>query len=238
MKTNVYKASYGDLSELTVNADSLFTAMLSLRELRPEEEPKMIRNIISNIAVPYPMIVPEVTLDVKAVMQDGSALPNSIAVRPNTLKVPVGGFCILYTIDTSIEPTVDFVGWFVNDECISEEESYMLKINVNTDVLVPLYIEARYAPKPVIPTVTVNVSAEMEDGTSVPETITVSPTTEDVEIGSSVTASFTDTTATPLTFLGWYVEDTLIGDTNPFEYIVSEHATPYDTISIVAKFSN
>ena len=238
MKTNVYKASYGDLSELTVNADSLFTAMLSLRDLRPEDELRMIRNIISKIEVPYPMIIPEVTLDVKAVMQDGSALPNSIAVRPNTLKVPVGGYCILYTIDTSVEPTVDFVGWFVNDECISEEETYLYRIDINTDVLVPLHIEARFTPKPSSPTVTINVSAEMEDGTAVPETITVSPITEEVDIGSSLSLSFTDTTATPLTFLGWFVEDTLIGTTNPFEYTVSEYATPYDTISIVAKFSN
>ena len=116
-KTNVYKASYDDLSELTVNADSLQSAITELDKVRADVEPTIIRKIISNIEL-HPL-KQKITVNVQAQMQNILIpLPDTIAVRPMAIDVEVGSMVQLYAIDTSTNPTVTFVGWYIGEECI------------------------------------------------------------------------------------------------------------------------
>ena len=50
-KTNVYQASYDDLSELTINAMDMRSAVQGLKLVK-EEEPQLLRRIMGNVITP------------------------------------------------------------------------------------------------------------------------------------------------------------------------------------------
>lgn len=143
MKTNVYKASYDDLSEVTVNAESMISAVTELQEVRKDAEPSLLRKIITGITIPDPPEPPvSVALTVTAEMVDESTLPETIAVRPTELEVPAGSSVMLYAIDTASTPEVEFVGWYLGEDFIGATTS--LAYTVPEDRVTPLHFVAKY----------------------------------------------------------------------------------------------
>ena len=85
MKTNVYKASYDDLSELTVNAESMSVALANLKEIRKDDDPSIVRKIVSNITTPEPEPILKVQINVTPLMEEGE-LPDTVTVRPESVQ--------------------------------------------------------------------------------------------------------------------------------------------------------
>lgn len=144
MKTNVYKASYDDLSEVTVNAESMSSAITELQEVRKDAEPSLLRKIITGITIPDPPEPPvSVDVTVTAEMVDGETpVPDTIAVRPTELEVPAGSLFRLYAIDTASTPEVEFVGWYLGEDLIGTTTS--LGYTIPEDRVSPLHFVAKY----------------------------------------------------------------------------------------------
>lgn len=176
-KTNVYKASYEDLSEVTVNAETMSSAVEELSLARADAEPSMIRKIISGIVIPDPPAPkPKVSITVLAQMEDpAEQLPETIAVRPTSAEVEVGSTLKLYAIDTDPLPVVSFVGWYIGTERISTQTNF--EYLVPEDATDPITIVAKY--ETIVPTThTLTLETEMADGvTSVPDSCVVRPDT-------------------------------------------------------------
>lgn len=176
-KTNVYKASYEDLSETTVNAESMKSAVEELGLARADAEPSMIRKIISGIVVPDPPApTPKVVVNVLAQMEDpNEQLPETVAVRPTTEEVEVGTMVQLYAIDTDPLPVVSFVGWYIGTERVGTQPNF--GYIVPEDASDPITIVAKYVR--IIPTEhTLTLETEMADGVSeVPDSCVVRPDT-------------------------------------------------------------
>lgn len=174
--TNVYKGSYDDLSELTVNADSMKSAINELALIRGDREPTILRKTISGIQVPEPPApTPTVTVRARAEMEDGATieLPDSVTVRPETSVVEVGSAVLLYAIDTAENPTVEFVGWYLGTERVSIEPNFAYDIPLSAEGVIDF--TARYAEKPST-TVTLTITPTMADGVSaVPASCIVRP---------------------------------------------------------------
>ena len=175
-KTNVYKGSYDDLSELTVNADSMKSAIDELALIRSDQEPTILRRTISGIQIPDPPTpTPTVTVRANAKMEEGTTieLPDTVTVRPETTVVEVGSSVLLYAIDTAEHPTVEFVGWYLGTERVSTSPNFAYDIPESAEGIIDF--TARYAPKPST-TVTLTVTPKMADGQStVPSTCIVRP---------------------------------------------------------------
>lgn len=175
-KTNVYKGSYEDLSELTVNANSMKSAIDELALIRPDTEPSLLQCKIKGIQIPDPPApTPTVTVRATAKMEDGSsiALPDSVTVRPETAIVEVGSAVLLYAIDTAEDPTVEFVGWYLGTERVSTNPNFAYDIPASAEGIIDF--TARYAPKPST-TVTLTITPTMADGvSSVPSSCIVRP---------------------------------------------------------------
>ena len=176
-KTNVYKASYDDLSETTVNAETMKSAVEELGLARADAEPSMIRKIISGIVIPDPPAPkPKITVTVLAQMEDPTEqLPDTIAVRPTMANVEVGTMFQLYAIDTDPLPVVSFVGWYIGTERIGTQANF--GYIVPEDATDPITIVAKYVR--IVPTEnTLTLETEMSDGTStVPASCVVRPDT-------------------------------------------------------------
>ena len=54
MKTNVYVANYEDLSQLSVNAENLATAVQEFAQIK-NEEPMLLQRKITGIQIPDPI---------------------------------------------------------------------------------------------------------------------------------------------------------------------------------------
>ena len=175
-QTNVYKGSYDDLSELTVNANSMKSAIDELALIRGDREPTILRKTISGIQIPDPPApTPTVTVRARAEMEDGATieLPDTVTVRPESAIVEVGSAVLLYAIDTAENPTVEFVGWYLGTERVSTSPNFAYDIPESAEGL--LDFTARYAPKPST-TVTLIITPAMADGQlTVPSTCIVRP---------------------------------------------------------------
>jgi hypothetical protein len=175
MKTNVYKASYDDLSESTVNAESLQEAVEELQLVRQDAEPSMVRKIVTGITVPDRPEPRKVEVFVQAKMEDETAsVPSSVAVRPTTANIAVGETFRLYAIDTATTPEVDFVGWFIDDTLISDEA--VAEYTIPEDQTDPVYIIGKFRPSSVSTKHTLTIMKAMSDGvTPVPASCIASP---------------------------------------------------------------
>lgn len=175
-KTNVYKGSYEDLSELTVNADSMKSAIDELALIRPNSEPSLLQCKIKGIQIPDPPApTPTVTVRASAEMEDGSTieLPDTVTVRPETAIVEVGSAVLLYAIDTAEDPTVEFVGWYIGTERVATTPNFAYDIPESAEGIIEF--TARYAEKPST-TVTLTITPTMADGvSSVPSSCIVRP---------------------------------------------------------------
>ena len=111
-KTNVYQASYDDLSELTINAMDMRSAVQGLKLVK-EEEPQLLRRIMGNVITPN-------NTEVKVVAESTSMqpLPEGIVV------VPTEGVFYENDVVTLYEVPVDratFVGWYEDDKLLSSD---------------------------------------------------------------------------------------------------------------------
>lgn len=175
-QTNVYKGSYDDLSELTVNADSMKSAIDELALIRGDREPTILRKTISGIQIPDPPApTPTVTVRARAEMEDGATieLPDTVTVRPESAIVEVGSAVLLYAIDTAEDPTVEFVGWYLGTERVSTSPNFAYDIPESAEGIIDF--TARYTEKPST-TVTLTITPAMADRQStVPSTCIVRP---------------------------------------------------------------
>lgn len=231
-KTNVYKASYDDLSETTVNAESMKSAVEELGLARADAEPSMIRKIISGIVIPDPPTPkPKVRINVLAQMEyPTEQLPNTIAVRPTTAEVEVGTMFQLYAIDTDPLPVVSFVGWYIGTERIGAQPNFGYIIP--EDATDPITIVAKYAR--IVPTEhTLTLETEMADGvTSVPASCVVRPDTSiDLNEGT-VLALYAIVTDPTYKFVHWVDSEEAVLSTEP-TYL---YTMPNENTTITAVF--
>lgn len=231
-KTNVYKANYEDLSEVTVNAESMKSAVEELGLARADEEPSMIRKIISGIVIPDPPAPkPKISITVLAQMEDPTEqLPDTIAVRPTSVEVEVGTMFQLYAIDTDPLPVVSFVGWYIGTERIGTQANF--GYIVPEDATDPITIVAKYVT--IVPTVhSLTLNTEMADGTStVPDSCVVRPNTSvDLNEGT-VLALYAIITDPAYKFVHWADSEGTILSTDP-TYL---YTMPNDNVTITAIF--
>ena len=214
-KTNVYKASYDDLSETTVNAESMKSAVEELGLARADAEPSLIRKIISGIVIPDPPApTPKVRINVLAQMEDpNEQLPETIAVRPTTAEVEVGTMFQLYAIDTDPLPVVAFVGWYIGTERIGTQPNF--GYIVPEDATDPITIVAKYVR--VVPTGhTLTLETEMADGvTSVPASCVVRPDTSIILNEGTILALYAIVTDPAYKFVHWADSEGTVISTDP-----------------------
>lgn len=231
-KTNVYKANYEDLSEVTVNAESMKSAVEELGLARADEEPSMIRKIISGIVVPDPPAPkPKISITVLAQMEDpNEQLPDTVAVRPTSAEVEVGTMFQLYAIDTDPLPVVSFVGWYIGTERIGTQPNF--GYIVPEDATDPITIVAKYVR--VVPTGhTLTLETEMADGvTSVPASCVVRPDTSVTLNEGTVLALYAIVTDPAYKFVHWANSEGTILSTEP-TYI---YTMPNENATITAIF--
>ena len=143
MKTNVYKASYDDLSELTVNAESMSVALANLKEIRKDDDPSIVRKIVSNITTPEPEPILKVQINVTPLMEEGE-LPDTVTVRPESVQAELGSSVMLYAIDTASIQSVEFVGWYQGLSLLSVEENFEYEVPSSIDPAEPINITAKF----------------------------------------------------------------------------------------------
>lgn len=225
--TNVYKGSYDDLSELTVNADSMKSAIEELARIKADREPTILRKTINGIQVPDPPAPPvTVTIRARAEMEDGAtiALPDTVTVRPETAVVEKGSAVLLYAIDTAEDPTVEFVGWYLGTERISTSPNFAYDIPESAEEV--LDFTARYAEKPSA-TVTLTVTPTMADGEStVPSTCIVRPQNS-IELPKHATlALYAIVTDPAYEFVSWQnAEGEILSVEDTYLYTIGEEDT-------------
>lgn len=231
-KTNVYKANYEDLSEVTVNAESMKSAVEELGLARADTEPSMIRKIISGIVIPDPPAPkPKVSITVLAQMEDpNEQLPDTIAVRPTSAEVEVGTMFQLYAIDTDPLPVVSFVGWYIGTERIGTQPNFGYL--VPEDATEPITIVAKYVR--VVPTEhTLTLETEMADGTSVvPDSCVVRPDTALSLNKDVVLALYAIVTNPAYKFVHWTDAEGTILSTEP-TYL---YTMPNENVTLTAIF--
>lgn len=225
-KTNVYKANYEDLSEVTVNAESMKSAVEELGLARADTEPSMIRKIISGIVIPDPPAPkPKVSITVLAQMEDPTEqLPSTIAVRPTSAEVEVGTMFQLYAIDTDPLPVVSFVGWYIGTERIGTQPNFGYL--VPEDATDPITIVAKYVT--IVPTThTLTLETEMADGVSaVPESCTVRPDTTITLNEGVVLALYAIVTDPAYKFVHWAdSEGTILSTEDTYLYTMPDANT-------------
>ena len=225
--TNVYKGSYDDLSELTVNAESMKSAIDELALIRGDREPTILRKTISGIQVPEPPAPPAtVTVRARAEMEDGAtiALPDTVTVRPESAIVEVGSAVLLYAIDTADDSTVEFVGWYLGTERVSADPNFAYDIPESAEGIIDF--TARYAEKPST-TVTLTITPTMADGEStVPSTCIVRPQNS-IELPKHATlALYAIVTDPAYEFVSWQNADgEVLSVEDTYLYTVGEEDT-------------
>ena len=217
MKTNVYLASYEDLSQLSVNAETLEEAVTALAQIK-DVEPMLLQRKITGIAIPdEPTPLPVAVIYCRAEREEaGETLPDTVTVRPLTaIERTPGSTVMLYAIDTAEDPTVEFAGWYDDSGSrISVDPSFAFTVpEVQTSgQTVELIAKFRTRVAPVNYTVT--VESEMADeSTPVPDSCVVRPETAIVPAGESV-ALYAVVTDALHTFVGWQDEEGSVLSTN------------------------
>ena len=113
MKTNVYVANYEDLSQLSVNAENLQTAVQEFAQIK-NDEPMLLQRKITGIQIPdSPEPKPIAVVLCRAEREEeNETLPDTVTVRPSAIERHPGDTVMLYAIDTAPDPTVEFAGWY------------------------------------------------------------------------------------------------------------------------------
>ena len=234
MKTNVYVANYEDLSQLSVNAENLQTAVQEFAQIK-NEEPMLLQRKISGIQIPDP---PEpkpiaVVLCRAEREEEGETLPGTIAVRPSAIERHPGDIVMLYAIDTATEPTVEFAGWYnALGLRISTDAAFAFTVPEVSSSGETVELVAKFRTKVGPTTYNVSVKTAMADSKAVPRSCVVRPTeTVQVEESNSV-ALYAIVTDPAYKFVSWNNESgEVLSNNATFVY------TPTESGEITAIFS-
>lgn len=209
MKTNVYVANYEDLSQLSVNAENLATAVKEFAQIKGEE-PMLLQRKITGIQIPDPPEpIPVAVIFCRAEREEESeVLPDTVTVRPYpAIERTVGSTVMLYAIDTATDPVVEFAGWYdAAGVRISTDANFAYTVPDVTTSGETIELVAKFRTK-VGPTVfTTTVDTAMSDGSTVPESCVARPTSIQCEEGDSVNLYAIITDATHR-FVAWEDEE-------------------------------
>lgn len=233
MKTNVYMASYEDLSQLSVNADTLANAVKELAQIKGDE-PMLLQRKITGIQIPDPPEpLPVAVIFCRAEREEeGETLPDTVTVRPYTaIERTAGSTVMLYAIDTAANPTVEFTGWYDDQGLrISTEPSFAFTVPEVTTSGQTILLTAKFKAKVAPSVFTVAVDTAMADGSTVPDTCVARPLSIQCNEGESVNL-YAITTDPAYEFIAWKNEsgETLSNDAT-FAY------TPTESIILTAVF--
>ena len=191
MKTNVYVANYEDLSQLSVNAENLQTAVQEFAQIK-NEEPMLLQRKITGIQIPDPPEPkPVAVVFCHAEREEaGEPLPDTITVRPFTaIERHPGDIVMLYAIDTATDPTVEFAGWYdASGLRISTDANFAFTVPEISSPGETVELVAKFRTKVGPATFNLSVKTEMSAGGVVPDSCVVRPTgTVQAEEGDSVT---------------------------------------------------
>ena len=216
MKTNVYMASYEDLSQLSVNADNLANAVKELAQIK-SDEPMLLQRKITGIQIPDPPEpLPVAVIYCRAEREEeGAELPDTVTVRPYTaIERTAGSTVMLYAIDTATEPTVEFTGWYDDQGLrISTEPNFAFTVPEVTTSGQTILLTAKFKAKVAPSVFTVTVDTAMADGSTVPDTCVARPLSIQCNEGESVNL-YAITTDPAYEFIAWKTEsgETLSSD--------------------------
>ena len=234
MKTNVYVANYEDLSQLSVNAENLQTAVQEFAQIK-NDEPMLLQRKITGIQIPDPPEPkPIAVVFCRAEREEeGETLPNTVTVRPSAIERHPGDIVMLYAIDTAPAPTVEFAGWYnAAGLRISTDANFAFTVPEVSSSGETVELVAKFRAKVVPATYNISVKTEMSDSGVVPDSCVVRPAgTVQVEEGNSVTL-YAIVTDPAYKFVSWQNEsgDVLSNDAT-FVY------TPTESGEIKAIFS-
>ena len=217
-KTNVYVANYDDLSQLSINAVDMKSAIQGLKFYK-NEEPQLLRKTISGVITPNKVIV-----EVKANSTSAVPLPEGIVVRPTQGEFYENDEVTLYVVPVD---RATFVGWYVDGELLSTETEFKFTVP-SSNVLV----SAEFDVEP-LADVTVTVDSVLAEGsTETLDGIYVRPyPTYTGKEGNKIWVYMIQDDSSTATFLGWFVDETLVSSEPSFEYTL-----PNEDSMLVAKF--
>jgi len=229
MKTNVYVANYEDLSQLSVNAENLVSAVKEFAQIKGDE-PMLIQRKITGIQIPDPPEpLPVAVVYCRAEREEvGETLPDTVTVRPiSAIERTPGSTVMLYAIDTATDPVVEFTGWYdASGTRLSTEASFAFtvpEVSVSGET-VELIAKFRTKVGPVVHIV--SVDAKMQDGvTPLPASCVVRPTgSVNVADGDSVSL-YAIVTDPAYTFVSWQDgEGNVLSTDATFVYTPTESA--------------
>lgn len=228
MKTNVYVANYEDLSQLSVNAENLTTAVKEFAQIKGEE-PMLLQRKITGIQIPDPPEpVPVAVIFCHAEREEESeTLPDTVTVRPySAIERTVGSTVMLYAIDTATDPVVEFAGWYdAAGVRISTETNFAYTVPEVATFGETIELVAKFRAK-VGPTVfTVTVETTMSDSSSVPDSCVARPTSIQCDEGDSVNL-YAIVTDPAYHFVAWKdSEGNVLSTDANFAYTPTESAT-------------
>lgn len=217
-KTNIYVANYDDLSQLTINAVDMKSAVQGLKFYK-DEEPQLLRRTITGVITPNKVLVEVIAESTSLV-----PLPSGIVVRPTQGEFYENDEVTLYVVPVD---RATFVGWYANGELLSTETEF--KYTVPSANVV---VSAKFDVEP-LASVVLTVNTELAEGSTASlEGIYVRPSpgysgTEGEKVWLYMIQDITSTA----TFLGWYDGDTLVSSATEFEYTL-----PSEDVTITAKF--
>ena len=225
MKTNVYVANYEDLSQLSVNAENLQTAVQEFAQIK-NEEPMLLQRKITGIQIPDPPEPkPIAVVFCRAEREEeGETLPDTVTVRPATIERHPGAIVMLYAIDTAPEPTVEFAGWYdASGLRISADANFAFTVPEVATSGETIELVAKFRTKVSPTTYNISVKTAMSAGGVVPDSCVVRPTgTVQVEEGDSVPL-YAIVTDPAYKFVSWKNErDEVLSNDATFAYIPTE----------------
>lgn len=234
MKTNVYVANYEDLSQLSVNAENLQTAVQEFAQIK-NDEPMLLQRKITGIQIPDPPEPkPIAILFCRAEREEESeTLPDTVTVRPSAIERHPGDTVMLYAIDTATAPIVEFAGWYNSAGLrISTDANFAFTVPDVSSSGETIELVAKFRTKVVPATYNISVKTEMSNSGVVPDSCVVRPTgTTQVEEGSSVTL-YAIVTDPAYKFVSWKSESgDVLSNEATFVY------TPTESGELIAIFS-
>ena len=134
---NQYKAAYPDSTDLTVAAESMTEAIAVLAETKTGE-PSLIQKTATGIAVS----IPAPAIGIKTIVTGEGAEAAGCKATPYTIDSVKNLDKVWFTAITAEGFT--FVGWYLNDELVSAEESYEATISYAGASPTTLVYEARF----------------------------------------------------------------------------------------------
>lgn len=235
MTTNVYIAHYEDLTQLSVNAETLTEAVTSFAKIK-DVEPMLLQRKITGIKIPdAPTPLPTANIVCTAEREEeDETLPTTVTVRPVTPIARTSGSTVtLYAIDTATEPSVVFAGWYLGDELLSTEPEFAYVIPEGITDGETITLTAKFKAKPItaVYTVTLATQRQSDPATALPASCTVRPNTPTAVTSGTALTVYAIATNPAYTFIAW--QD---ADGNELSADATYTFTPTRDITLIALF--